>query len=80
MSKRAWSNYQTQVNATEPENWTRIPAPTMQDAAINALRKRGISDNIWPYTVYVGELKLTHDNGTPMIVHAFTIERSTKCE
>lgn len=69
--------YKTQVNATEPEGWREVRASGFQDAAIKALRcSKPLPD--FPCTVYVGDPrpKLQHDNQTPMIVHAFRIERA----
>ena len=66
--------YQTQINATEPQNWKRLEADSVRWAAIYALRRARFTD--FPCTVYVGLPKPLHDNGAPMIVHAFEIVRS----
>lgn len=68
--------YQTQIRTTEPDNWSRATGATPRDAALNALRRVGPS--ALPCTVYVGMPKPLHDNGAPMIVHAFDLVRAVK--
>lgn len=70
--------YQTQINATEPDQWQTVTAPDMRSAAVKALNCAALNANALPCTVYVGDPrpKLQHDNRTPMIVHAFRIEKA----
>lgn len=74
--------YQTQIGAApdgslNPAGWLKVSAKTMQDAAIEALRHAGVNTVTWPCTVYVGDPKIQHDNGAPLVVHAFTLQRTT---
>lgn len=68
--------YKTQIGSTEPNKWIVLRAQNVREAAIAALRRVGPS--VLPCTVYVGQPHLAHDNGAPMIVHAFDIVRDDK--
>jgi len=69
--------YRAQVNEVEPSGWLNLEAKTMEDAAIEALRATKPMPEL-PCTVYVADPRpdLVQDNGQPMLVHGYKIERT----
>lgn len=76
LSQKDIMNFDTQIAACDPERWIAINADTKEDAVIEALRKAHHAAP-YPVTVYVADMnpRLRYENGSPMVVHAFTVER-----
>lgn len=67
--------YLVQIGDTISDQWKTIAATDRKDAALKLLRKQPNPFCLFPCTVYVSLGDMRHENGAPMAVEAFKVER-----
>lgn len=68
----------TQINGTDNGKWTPIEAPDLAAAALGALRRVENTADLLPCTVYVSLGSMRHEDGAPMAVQSFKVERKVE--